>query len=51
MQIKRVLADKELFAESKVFDAQGRSYTFCRAFWRQASCEFRRQAFGAFYTR
>ena len=28
MQIKRLLDDKEVFAGSKVFDAQGRSYAF-----------------------
>ena len=28
MQIKRLLDDKEAFAVSKVFDAQGRSYAF-----------------------
>ena len=28
MQIKRLLDDKEVFAGSKVFDAQGRSYVF-----------------------
>ena len=27
MQAKRLLDDKEVFAGSKVFDAQGRSYT------------------------
>ena len=28
MQIRRLLDDKEVFAGSKVFDAQGRSYGF-----------------------
>ena len=28
MQAKRLLDDKEVFAGSKVFDAQGRSYAF-----------------------
>jgi hypothetical protein len=28
MQIKRLLDDKEVFAGSKVFDAQGRPYAF-----------------------
>lgn len=28
MWIKRLLDDKEVFAGSKVFDAQGRSYAF-----------------------
>ena len=28
MQTKRLLDDKEVFAGSKVFDAQGRSYAF-----------------------
>ena len=28
MHIKRLLDDKEVFAGSKVFDAQGRSYAF-----------------------
>ena len=28
MQIKRLLDDREVFAGSKVFDAQGRSYAF-----------------------
>ena len=28
MQIKRLLGDREVFANDKVFDAQGRSYAF-----------------------
>ena len=28
MQIKRLLDDRELFADDRVFDAQGRSYAF-----------------------
>ena len=28
MQIKRLLDDREVFAGDKLFDAQGRSYTF-----------------------
>ena len=28
MQIKRLLDDREVFANDKVFDAQGRSYAF-----------------------
>ena len=32
MWIKRLLDDKEVFAGSKVFDAQGRSYAFVEHF-------------------
>ena len=32
MQIKRLLDDREVFAGSKVFDAQGRSYAFLEHF-------------------
>jgi hypothetical protein len=28
MQIKRLLDDREVFADDRVIDAQGRSYTF-----------------------
>jgi len=28
MQIKRLLDDREVFADDRVFDAQGRSYAF-----------------------
>ena len=28
MQIKRLLDDRDVFADDKVFDAQGRSYAF-----------------------
>ena len=32
MQAKRLLDDRDVFAGDKVFDAQGRSYTFLEHF-------------------